>query len=80
MASAKYGPMKYYEEICVFGSAKAKYHPIYCGDNNHINLKKTKRRYDLDFVQPSDVLEFNVMLDNCVGSGSTTTAVINTNR
>lgn len=77
MASAKYRPMKYYEEICVFGNAKATYNPImkgrvgigkacynyehYCGDNNHLKLDKQKRKYDPDFVQPSDVLEFNVV-------------------
>lgn len=127
MASAKYRPMKYYEEICVFGNSKATYNPImkervgvgkacynydhYCGDNNHLQFDKQKRRYDPDWVQPSDVLEFNVVpnrngklhptqkptelleyliktysnegdivLDNCMGSGSTAIACINTNR
>ena len=127
MGSAKYRPMKYYEEICVFGSAKATYNPImkervgigkgcynydhYCGDSNHLQFNKQKRRYDPDFVQPSDVLEFNVVpnrngklhptqkpvelveyliktysnegdivLDNCMGSGTTAIAAINTNR
>lgn len=127
MSSAKYRPMKYYEEICVFGTAKGTYNPImkervgvgkacynydhYCGDNNHIQVNKQKRRYDPDWVQPSDVLEFNVVpnrngklhptqkpvelleyliktysnegdivLDNCMGSGSTAIAAINTNR
>ena len=77
MASAKYRPMKYYEEICVFGTSKGTYNPImkervgvgkacynydhYCGDNNHLDLGKQKRRYDPDWVQPSDVLEFNVV-------------------
>jgi site-specific DNA-methyltransferase (adenine-specific) len=77
MSSAKYRPMKYYEEICVFGNSKGTYNPImkerigvgkecynydhYCGDNNHIQLEKQKRRYDPDWVQPSDVLEFNVV-------------------
>lgn len=77
MSSAKYRPMKYYEEICVFGSSKATYNPImksrvgkgkdcyryehYCGDNNHIQLEKQKKKYDPDFVQPSDVLDFNVV-------------------
>ena len=127
MASAKYRPMKYYEEICVFGNAKATYNPImkervgvgkacynydhYCGDNNHLQFDKQKRRYDPDWVQPSDILEFNVVpnrngklhptqkptdlleyliktysnegdvvLDNCMGSGSTAIAALNTNR
>ena len=77
MSSAKYRPMKYYEEICIFGKSKATYNPImkprvgvgkacynydhYCNPNNHINLKKVKKRYDPDLVQPSDVLEFNVV-------------------
>lgn len=127
MSSAKYRPMKYYEEICVFGNSKATYNPImkerigigkacynydhYCGDSNHLQFNKQKRRYDPDFVQPSDVLEFNVVpnrngklhptqkpvelveyliktysnegdivLDNCIGSGTTAIAAINTNR
>ena len=33
----------------------------YCGTNNHINLDKIKKKYDPDFVQPSDVLNFNVV-------------------
>ena len=127
MASAKYRPMKYYEEICIFGNSQATYNPImkervgvgkacynydhYCGDNNHIQVEKQKRRYDPDYVQPSDILEFSVVpnrngklhptqkpvelleyliktysnehdivLDNCMGSGSTAIASINTNR
>lgn len=127
MASSKYRPMKYYEEICVFGNSKATYNPImkervgvgkacynydhYCGDNNHLQFDKQKRRYDPNWVQPSDVLEFNVVpnrngklhptqkptdlleyliktysnegdvvLDNCMGSGSTAIAALNTNR
>ena len=127
MSSAKYRPMKYYEEICIFGNAKGVYNPImknrvgvgkacynydhYCGNNNHIQLEKIKKRYDPDKVQPSDVLEFNVVpnrngklhptqkpielleyliktytnegdlvLDNCMGSGSTGVACVNTNR
>ena len=77
MASAKYRPMKYYEEICVFAKGKVTYNPImkkregkgkacynyehYCNPNNHINLEKKKKKYDPDLVQPSDVLEFNVV-------------------
>lgn len=60
MATAKYRPMKYYEEICVFGNSSSKYNPImkprvgvgkacynydhYCSDNNHIQLKKTEKK------------------------------------
>lgn len=127
MSSAKYRPMKYYEEICVFGNSKATYNPImkervgigkacynydhYCGDSNHLQFNKQKKRYDPDWVQPSDVLEFNVVpnrngklhptqkpvelveyliktysnegdivLDNCMGSGTTAIAAINTDR
>ena len=77
MASAKYRPMKYYEEICVFGNTKATYNPImkervgvgkacynydhYCGDSNHVSYEKVKKRYDPNWVQPSDILEFNVV-------------------
>lgn len=77
MSSAKYRPMRYYEEICVFGNPKSKYNPImkervgkgkacyryehYCGDSNHIKLNKQKKLYDPNFVQPSDVLSFDVV-------------------
>ena len=77
MSSAKYRPMKYYEEICVFQKGKPTYNPImkervgvgkdcynydhYCGKSNHIDLGKVKKRYDPNFVQPSGVLEFNVV-------------------
>lgn len=127
MASAKYRPMKYYEEICIFQKSKGTYNPImkqregvgkacynydhYCGSNNHIGVNKVKKRYNPDFVQPSDVLEFKVVpnrkgklhptekpidlleyliktytnvgdtvLDNCMGSGSTGVACLQTNR
>lgn len=33
----------------------------YCGDNNHMKMDKVKKRYNPDFVQPSSVLEFNVV-------------------
>ena len=77
MSSAKYRPMKYYENISVFYNSQPTYNPIlktrvgekkecyrynhYCGDNNHIKLDKVKKKYDPDFVQPSDILEFNVV-------------------
>lgn len=127
MSSAKYRPMKYYEEICKFSIGKGIYNPQmkprvgekkecykydhYCGESNHVNYEKIKKRYDPDFVQPSDILEFNVVpnrkgklhptqkpvelcewliktysnqdgivLDNCMGSGTTGVACINTNR
>ena len=69
--------MKYYEEICVFNEGNGTYNPImkerigvgkecynynhYCGKSNHIDLEKKPKRYDPNFVQPSDVLEFNVV-------------------
>lgn len=127
MSSAKYRPMKYYEEILVFQKGKPIYNPQlkervgekkecyrynhYCGKNNHIELDKIKKKYDPDYVQPSDVLEFNVVpnrkgklhptekpvellewliktysnendiiLDNCMGSGTTGVACKNLNR
>ena len=127
MVSAKYRPMKYYEEICIFGNSNAIYNPQmksrvgkhkecynydhYCGDSNHIKLDKKKKRYDPNFVQPSDVLNFDVVpnrkgklhptqkpvslceyliktytnpgdlvMDNCMGSGTTGVACINTDR
>ena len=77
MSSAKYRPMKYYEEILVFYRERGTYNPQkkprvgvgkacynydhYCGKNNHIDLKKVKKKYDPDYVQPSDVLKFNVV-------------------
>ena len=77
MSSAKYRPMKYYEEICVFHKKVGTYNPQmkprvgvgkacynydhYCGESNHVEYKKVKKRYDPDLVQPSDVLEFNVV-------------------
>lgn len=77
MSSAKYRPMKYYEEICIFCNGKGTYNPImkprvgigkecyryehYCGESNHVKYEKIKKKYDPDWVQPSDVLEFNVV-------------------
>ena len=125
MGFAKYRPMKYDEEICIFNGGT--YNPImkerigvgkacynydhYCGESNHTNFGKQPKRYDPDFVQPSDVLEFNVVpnrngkihptqkpvdliewliktysnegdliLDNCMGSGTTAIAALNTGR
>lgn len=127
MSSAKYRPMKYYEEILVFQKGKGCYNPQmkervgkhkecyrydhYCNPNNHIDLEKKPKRYDPDKVQPSDILEFNVVpnrkgklhptqkpvellewlvktysnendivLDNCMGSGTTGVACKNLNR
>lgn len=127
MAQAKYRPMKYYENISVFYKKPPTYNPImkpregvgkscynynhYCGDSNHLKLEKVKKKYDPNFVQPSDILEFNVVpnrngkvhptqkpvelleyliktytnegmivLDNCMGSGSTGVACKNLNR
>lgn len=78
MASAKYRPMKYYEEILIFqkgknntynpqmkpreGKGKACYdYEHYCGDSNHLQLKKIKKKYDPDYVQPSDILEIKTV-------------------
>lgn len=127
MCSAKHRPMKYFEEICVFGNPDATYNPQmkprvgkhkecyrydhYCADNHHVSLEKKPRRYDPDLVQPSDVLEFDVVpnrkgklhptqkpvelvqwlirtysnsvgviLDNCIGSGTTAIAAMREGR
>lgn len=127
MNFAKVRPMKYYEEICVFNKGYAKYNPIMKprenkakhsynynhspSKSNHAFNKKINIKYDLDWVQPSDILEFNtvpnrkgklhptqkpvdlcewliktysnegdIVLDNCMGSGSTGVACVNTNR
>lgn len=77
MSSAKYRPMKYYEEICIFNRSRGVYNPIlkprvgigkgcynynhYCGKSNHVDYNKIPKKYNPDFVQPSDVLEFNVV-------------------
>lgn len=77
MTSAKYRPMKYYEEICIFNNGVGTYNPImkervgekkacynynhYCGDSNHLTLDKQPKQYNPDWVQPSDILEFNVV-------------------
>lgn len=77
MSSARKRPMKYYEEIMLFNNGNGVYNPIkkprvgvhkecykynhYCGSNNHIAMKKIEKQYDPDFVQPSDVLHFNVV-------------------
>jgi len=127
MTSAKYRPMKYYEEILVFQKGNPVYNPQkkprvgigkscynydhYCGNSNHVELEKHKKKYDPEFVNPSDVLEFDVVpnrkgklhptqkplslleylvktytdendvvLDNCMGSGTTGIASIKNNR
>lgn len=77
MSSAKYRPMKYHEDILVFYKEQPTYNPImkervgvgkacynydhYCGDSNHVKLKKIKKKYDPDWVQPSSVLDFKVV-------------------
>lgn len=33
----------------------------YCGKNNHMEMEKIKKKYNPDFVQPSSVLNFNVV-------------------
>ena len=59
MSSAKYRPMKYHEDICVFYKGKQIYNPImkpregigkacynydhYCGDSNHVKYDKIKK-------------------------------------
>ena len=76
MSNASYRPMHYFEEICIFHRGNATYNPIpkrregvgkacynynhYCGENI-MNYEKQPKRYDPDYVQPSDVLEFDVV-------------------
>ena len=77
MTQAKYRPMKYHETLQCFYMTNTTYNPImkervgkhkecyrynhYCGNNNHIQLDKIKKKYDPNFVQPSTILEFNVV-------------------
>lgn len=77
IAQAKNRPMSYHENIEYFYMKNSTYNPIlkervgvgkscynynhYCGANNHINLKRIEKKYDPDFVQPSTILEFNVV-------------------
>lgn len=132
MSSAKYMPMRYYEEILIFkkqgvavsdivynpqmkdrvGVHKECYkYDHYCGESNHVDYAKVKNKYDPERVNPSDVLEFDVVpnrngklhptqkpvdlisyltltfsnsgdiiLDNCMGSGTTGVACLRTGR
>lgn len=77
MSSAKYRPMRYHEDILVFYYKQPTYNPImkqrvgigkacynydhYCGQSNHVNYDKVKKKYDPDWVQPSSVLDFKVV-------------------
>ena len=77
MAQAKYRPMKYHETIQCFYMTGTTYNPImkervgigkecynyvhYASSSNHINVNKVKIKYDPNFVQPSTILEFDVV-------------------
>lgn len=77
MGYAKFQPMRYIENICVFyknpttfnkqmvereGSKKDCYkNEHYCGDSNHVKMEKIKKFYDLKTVNPSNLLLFNVI-------------------
>lgn len=83
----------------------------YCGKSSHVEYDKIKKKYDPNKVQPSDIIEFNVVpnrsgklhptekpvdllrylirtysnegdvvLDNCMGSGSTGIGCLRENR
>lgn len=55
-----YNPI-FKERVGVTDEANCYKYEHYCGKNNHISLKRIKKKYDPNFVQPSDVLEFNVV-------------------
>ena len=128
IAQAKYQPMKYHEDVCVFYKKKPTYNPIKIprtegsqerlkyklvngGNGNHITLNKHVSNYDQVYKNPSTVIYFDTppnskgklhptqkpialfeylirtytnegdtVLDNCVGSGTTAVACINTGR
>ena len=128
IASAKYQPMRYNENILIFGKGKTTYNPemikrtagskkrlkhkLYNGGNgNHIKLKKQLSNYNRDFKNPSNVIYINtepnskgklhptqkpvalfeyliktytnegeLVLDNCIGSGTTAVACKNLKR
>jgi site-specific DNA-methyltransferase (adenine-specific) len=77
MSSSRYRPMKYHEDILIFNNKHSTYNPImkpregkgkacynydhYCGTSNHVQYDKIKKKYDPNFVQPSTVLNFNVV-------------------
>lgn len=124
---AKYQPMKYHENILVFGKSRVNYNPImWKCDESKIDKRKTinqpkyskeihygningSRKKDNGLRYPKSILKFdrsvnnnlhptqkpvelleyliktytnenNIVLDNCMGSGSTGVACINTNR
>jgi site-specific DNA-methyltransferase (adenine-specific) len=128
MAQASYSPMKYHENILVFGNGKigtfnkqmqeregkgknCYNYEHYCGQSNHVKMDKVKKFYDAKLVNPSSIILFNsqpnrinklhptqkpvalfeyliktytneeeTVLDNCIGSGTTAIACMNTNR
>lgn len=127
MSYAKYRPMRYHENILIFCEGKGTFnkqmkervgekkecyqYDHYCGVNNHVQVDKIKKKYDPDFVNPSTVLNFNVVpnrkgkvhptqkpvelceyliktysnegdliLDNCMGSGTTGVAALRNGR
>lgn len=119
---AKYGIMKFHENILVFGKGKTKYNPqmtkgkpnhsVGKGKRNNENLVSMKNSFEVTnktdgLKHPKSVLKFNrevglhptqkpvdlleyliktysdendIVLDNCMGSGSTGVACKNTNR
>ena len=121
--NAKYQPMKYHEEILVFGKVKVIYNPIkFLGNRNHAskerdgksniyNIRENKCGVDInDLKYPSSIIkikstdstqnfhptqkpvalfeylirtytnEGDLVLDNCMGSGTTGVACKNLNR
>lgn len=119
---AKYGIMKYHEDILIFGNGRTKYNPqmvqgepnhsVGKGKRNNENLVSMKNSFIVTnktdgLKHPKSVLKFNrevglhpsqkpvplfeyliktysnegdLILDNCIGLGTTAIACINTNR
>lgn len=128
IVSAKYQPMRYSEDILIFGNGKNTFNPemikrtegskkrlkyklITGGYSEHINVKKNKIKRNPDEKYPSNILFINtkpnsigklhptekpielfryliktytqegeLVLDNCIGSGTTAVACKQTNR
>jgi len=77
MAQASYSPMKYHENISLFAKCKTIFnkqmeeregkgkdcykYEHYCGENNHVKMKKVKKFYSPNSVNPNSVLLFKAV-------------------